>query len=384
MKANHWLILFIMLGGCKDKYNAPVHIPASGYLVVEGFINAGNGSTDFMLTRATGLDSPYVRPEPGALVSVESASGDSYPLTETGGGKYSIDRLAVDFSQQYRVRIKTTDGKEYLSDLSSPKITPPIDSISWKPADGGVWIYVTTHDPSNNSRYYQWTYEETWEYASAFISSLEYAGGGVFTYRPDAHQIHICYIGDISTSISIGSTAKLSDDVMYEYPLTFVPYAATNKLERKYSILVKQYVITKEWYEWKQKVKKNTEELGSIFDAQPSDISGNMHCVTNPGETVIGYVGCSSETEKRIFISRSELPQTYVFTGYEECIPDTIKNQEPDIDLYFGGGLTQPITPVLSPGSAGPPAIIAYLGSSNFCVDCRLRGGVLQKPDFWQ
>jgi hypothetical protein len=381
MKIMRWLMLFVLLGSCKDKYTAPVHIPASGYLVVEGFINAGSGSTDFTLTRATGLDSPYVLPEAGASVSVESGDGSQYPLTEKGNGSYSIDQLPLDLNQQYRVRIKTTDGKEYLSDLTSVKITPPVDSVSWKAEDGGVRIFVTTHDPANNSRYYQWNYVETWEYASAFVSTLEYLGGGLFGDRPDLDQVHVCYISDLSTSISIGSTAKLNDDLMFEYPLTFVPYLTSNKLSRKYSILVKQHALTKEWYEWKEKVKKNTEQLGSIFDAQPSDISGNIHCVSNPGEPVIGYVGCTSETEKRIFIRRSELPPIVVHTGYEQCVPDTIPNAEPDIMNYFESGVNLPIMPVYS--SRGP-GIIGYTGASGYCVDCREQGGVTAKPDFWQ
>lgn len=113
MKKTRWLMLCMVLGGCKDKYSAPVHIPASGYLVVEGFINTGNGSTDFTLTRATGLDSPYVLPEYGAQVAVESENGDQYALTEQGNGKYSLGQLTLDFNRQYRVRIKTGDGKEY-------------------------------------------------------------------------------------------------------------------------------------------------------------------------------------------------------------------------------------------------------------------------------
>ena len=376
MKKIYCFILLTLLGSCKDKYNAPVHVPAAGYLVVEGFINAGNGSTDFTLSRTTGLDSPYVRPEPGALITVESESGDSYPLTEQGNGAYSISQVAVDFNRQYRVRIRTANGGEYLSDLCSPKFTPPIDSISWKPVNGGVWIYVTTHDPADASRFYQWKYDETWEYGSAYISSIEYSGSGQFTPRPDADMIHICYMSNVSTAISVGSTEKLTDDVMYEFPLVFLPYATSNKLERKYSILVKQYVLNKEWYEWKEKLKKNTEELGSIFDPQPSDLSGNFHCISNPGETVIGYTGCSSETEKRIFISRSEIPPTYVFTGYEDCTVDTVKQNFSD---YFDNSGHLPISPYYLNGF---PA--GYLASSTFCVDCRVMGGVLNKPPFWQ
>jgi hypothetical protein len=371
--------MLLLLGNCKEKYTAPVHIPASGYLVVEGFINVGNGSTDFTLTRATGLDSPVVIPEYGAVMEVQSDNGASYPLIEQGNGKYSVS-LAADPGRRYRIHIRTADGKEYQSDFSSSKITPPIDSISWKPANDGVWIYVTTHDPTGNSRYYQWTYEETWEYNSAFISSLKYLGGSDFAPRPLSEQLHLCYISDVSNTISIGSSEKLREDLMFEYPLEFIPYAGSDKLRQKYSILVKQRVLTKEWYEWDQKVKKNTEQLGSIFDAQPSDITGNIHCLSDPTEPVIGYAGCSSEAQQRIFINHEELPRVYIYTGYEECVIDTVMNKEPDISAYFEGGFTIPLNALYAPTSPRP---IAYTGSSNYCVDCRLRGGVLTKPDFW-
>ena len=164
---------------------------------------------------------------------------------------------------------------------------------------------------------------------------------------------------------------------MYEYPLVFVPYATSDKLVRKYSILVKQYAMTKDWFEWESILKKNTEQLGSIFDAQPSDISGNIHNIYNPGEKIIGFVGCTSETEKRIFISRSELPQTYIYTGYEDCLPDTVLNN--NVSDYFDSPNVLPISDYYVQGF-----LVGRIGSTQFCVDCRIRGGVVIKPDFWQ
>jgi hypothetical protein len=374
-----WFILLISVVGCREKYNAPVRPSPGGYLVVEGFINAGFGSTDFTLSRTTGLDSPYILPETGAVVAVESSDGNHYPLTDLGNGRYSIPQVNVDPALTYRLHIHTARGSEYLSDTVSPKMAPPVDSLSWKASADGVWIYVTTHDDSDNSRYYQWKFEETWEYNSAFISSLEYAGGGKLVPRPLSEQVYVCYLSSPSSSIAVGSSEKLQRDIIQEFPLLYIPYATTNRLERKYSILVKQYALSKEWYEWEQKVKKNTEELGSIFDAQPSDISGNLHSLSDPSEPVIGYVGCSSETEKRIFIDRTQLPQAYIFTGYEDCEQDTLPNDVKDIEDAFDNGLAIPLSGIYHNGF-----LVAITAGSTFCVDCRIMGGVLTRPDFWQ
>ncbi|HVY76539.1 MAG TPA: DUF4249 domain-containing protein [Puia sp.] len=379
-----WIPVLLIIGSCKDKYNAPVHNPPTGYLVVEGFINIGGDSTKFTLSRTTGLDSPYIIPENGATISIQASGGSDYPLTELGSGRYALGPWNVDMQQQYRISIKTVNGKEYQSDFSIPKLTPPIDSISWKPASNGsaVNIYVTTHDATNNSVYYQWSYREDWEYTSQYISTLIYAGNDSFVYRPDSMQYHVCYQHDSSTDIIIGSTAKLAQDLMFEFPLELIPYGTTDKLVKEYSIQVTQKVLTKEWYEWNQKVQKNTEQVGSIFDAQPSDITGNIHSLSDASEPVIGYVGCSSETRQRMFISRGELPPGYIYTGYEYCIVDTVKplpGPRDNIDQTFSSGNVVPLAPLYSDTGV----LIGYTGAENSCVDCRLHGGVLTKPDFW-
>ena len=73
-----------------------------------------------------------------------------------------------------------------------------------------------------------------------------------------------------------------------------------------YSINVKQYALSHEAYLFFEKIKKNTEQLGSIFDPQPSELQGNIHCITNPAETVVGYVDISEEKVQRNFYQEYE------------------------------------------------------------------------------
>ena len=49
-------------------------------------------------------------------------------------------------------------------------------------------------------------------------------------------------------------------------------------------------------------LKENTEQLRCIFDALPSDIPGNLHCITNPPESVMRYVRVSTVSSKTVFI----------------------------------------------------------------------------------
>jgi hypothetical protein len=382
MKLKTWFLLLIIFGACKDKYMPNIKYPATGFLVVEGYINSGKDSTMIYLSRTSGLDSIQIFSESGAQVEVQSEQGASYPLSEQKGGRYAVDQLPIDPAQKYRLHIKTSNGKEYLSDLSEVKISPPIDSINWKTGTDLVTIYVSTHDDLKKSVYYQWSFEETWQYSSPYISNYIFDPQDPkrdslnLVPRLDAVVYNTCWLNNQSANINIGSSASLNADVIHEFPLQTISYDGSNRLVNRYSILVKQTVLSKDGYEWKQKLKKNTEELGSIFDAQPSETGGNVHCITDPTEQVIGFIGCSSQTERRIFINRYELPNVFVLTGFENCSVDSVDVKK--IRDIFSSGYEWVID-LIYKGNR----ITGVTGAPSGCIDCRVKGGVNIKPSFW-
>jgi Domain of unknown function (DUF4249) len=377
MKVKAWFLILILFLACKDKYMPHINSPASGILVVEGFINTGNGPTNILLTRVAPLNDISTIPEPGAQVEVESEQGARFGLSETGGGNYSINQIPIDSTQRYRIHIRTSDGKDYLSALTEVKITPPIDSVGFDTASDHLTIYVSTHDNRNESVYYQWYYQETWKYFAYAFSNYAYTPAGI-TNRDfeDADTLYNCWISNQSTELLLFSTENLSSDVVYKYPLQTISYFTTNRLRDRYSILVKQIVLTKDWYEWKQLLQKNTEQLGSIFDAQPSQTGGNIVCTTDTAARVIGFVGCTSEIDKRIFISRAQIPDVSVYTGYGDCAADTVK---PGSYSLFADGSQLPIAQAIVP----PGIVVGYMGAPRDCMICSLHGGTSVKPDFW-
>ena len=379
MKWRLWIFVLMVLGACKDKYVVNVPVPPSGFLVVEGFINI-NGVTDIMMSRASSLDSPKLIPEPGAQLEVQSLNGDIYPLSEQAGGHYTIDSLSGIPDQQYRLHIRTSNGKEYLSDLTDVKITPPIDSLNWIANPDEVSIYVSTHDNNSQSGYYQWQFEETWKYTAKYNSDIEYRDGNMID-RPDSDRYFTCWRTGFSTTIAIANTEKLNSNVIYQFPLTQVSYFTSDKLIDRYSILVKQVALTKDWYEFNLKMRKNTEQLGTIFDAQPSETNGNIHCLTNPSESVIGFIGTTTQTVKRIFIDRLQIPlQTMVFSGYEACQEYTVGLDPKDLyDKFNNPAFYTPTRRYYYGGF-----LVGYYYAGPECVDCRLKGGTTTMPPFWQ
>lgn len=394
---NVFIIIFLILilaESCKKPYAPTIIATNNNYLVVEGFVNSGSDSTLFRLSRTIKLsDKSTPKPELNALITVESDQNNSYSLQEAGNGVYSSAPLNLPASAKYRVRIKTLDGKEYLSDYTEAKTTPDIDSVSYKVQDNGIQFYVTSHDPQNKTRYYRWDFDETWKYISLYRSFYKLGSDGYPTFRVAYNaddNIYECYKTDQSHQVLLGSSAKLGQDVISMQPIDFID-ASSGKISFGYSVLLRQYALTAEGFAYWQNVKKNTEQLGSIFDAQPSTLQGNIHCTTDPKEPVIGYISTSSFTSKRIFIDHYNIslftPSYLAPPSQDECVAgyipiDPIDSYQNRLNNTFGRGDTVLINAVQPRGA---PAIIGYTYAAKECVDCRAKTpfGTNKIPSYW-
>ena len=381
------LTIIIMTIGCKKPYNPPAITAPGSYLVVEGIINAGADSTFIKLSRTVNLSAATtVNPETGATVAVEGNDNNSYPLTETSTGNYAVAALNLNNAIQYRLSIKTANNQQYLSDFVPIQITPPIDSIGFTVQASGIQVYVNTHDPNNNTHYYRWDYSESWQFHALYES--EYiTNGQAIVPRTISQYNYSCFGHDTSSSITLGSSARLKQDVIYQAPIIEIP-STSEKIETKYSILLRQYALTGDAYNFWTNLKKNTEQLGSIFDAQPSNINGNIHNVTNPSEAVIGYISACTTQSKRVFITSGQLPHSFNPAYPYSCKLDSNYYSQP---LSGINQVLQNLIPIGSPaipvsaffGTPPAPSPIGFMSSSIECVDCTIRGTMVQPP-FWK
>ncbi|HTE25628.1 DUF4249 domain-containing protein [Flavitalea sp.] len=376
MKKLFNVFLALLALSCKDSYDLPVNIPATGYLVVDGTINSGQGATYINLSKTVRLvDSFNVNYVTNAIVTVEGEDNSKFTLAHKSNGQYINNQLNLNRAIKYRLRIRS-DNKEYLSSYIPVKQSPAIDSVNWEKTDNGVDIYVDAKGNSNTSGYYRWDYDEDWEFTSSYAPTLRYNTTPLaeYIYRDQSADLtkYVCYQAARSTTIEILSTARLSRDTTH-YRVTTVPMASW-KLSVLYSILVRQYSISKEGFEYLSRMKKNTEQTGSIFDAQPSELKGNITCSTNPAEPVIGFVEISEMYSKRIFIKNSQVTPW----GYTQgCTLMSLRNNP---DSIRGAGYPTPVIPEETSPLTG---VITRLYTTDIsCIDCTLRG-TLTKPSFW-
>jgi hypothetical protein len=367
MKKGLFFCLLIGSLGCKQSYNPPVVSSPNTYLVVQGFINNGPDSTYFTLSHTYALsDTALPVPELHAQIAVQGKDNSSYMLTEIGNGIYGAPLAGLNSAVQYRLDIHTSGGKEYASDYVAMKVSPPIDSVSWTQNEAGVIIYDNTHDPSGNSRYYRWDYQETWEFNSAYFATAAFFNGS-FVDVPDT--FFTCWQSAPSTNIILATSSKLAQDQIQMAPLETIPRGDW-RLSVLYSILVKQYVLTPDAYAWWQLLQKNTEQIGSIFGVEPSTTGGNIHNVADSTELVIGYVSGGTLAKQRIFISDA---QVYPWGYRSDC---TEFSTTPDSVAYFIGQGNYLINEFMV-GQA-----TRYNMSFGSCVNCTLIG-TNHPPSFW-
>jgi hypothetical protein len=376
-------ISFLFCLSCRKSYDPPAIKANNHFLAVDGFIQTGNNaSSTFIINRSLNLNDTIPNiPELDAQVFIQGSDGSSYALHDTAGnGIYVSSPLNLDTTHQYQLSITSSDGTKYLSDFVSAKAAPPIDSVTWELVNDPVTlsqavnVYVNSHDVTNNTRYYRWDYLETYKHVSVFDTPWGEADGLIYPL-PVGYSTSNCWSTSLSGNIVVGTSITLSQDVISH--IQVASYAQNDpKMDIGNSILVRQYPLTLDAYNYWLTVQKNSQSLGGLFDLQPSQITGNLHCTTNPKNPALGYISASSVQEKRIYISNKSLPGWKSNPIYS-CPTNAVLQDQLNLLIY-----NYPDT-AYGPYHFEGDLITYLIVAPKSCMDCRYQGGVNIKPSFW-
>jgi hypothetical protein len=338
-------------------------------LVVQGFITDQNETDTIKLSRSLPLGlKKDARPVKGCFVTISDDKGTTVSLSEISAGTYiTPESFRAIVGNTYTLHINANQAFNNYNYESAPmkmKAVPPIDSIYYEKtviekADGyfkgvdGCQIYLDTHDPLNNCRFYRWDFSETWVLRLLF---------------PVVNMT--CWISDKSNSINIKSTIAFDEDRVAKHPVNYITNV-TDRLQRKYSINVNQYSLNQDEYQYWEKIQNISDQVGGLYDLIPSSVQGNMSCIEDPGQKVLGYFSVSAKSSKRIFIKDSF---EGIIDRYNNCVLDTIPYIDPP-------GLGVTVWIINDSRFALPP--FRVLTDKKGCADCTVRGTNI-KPSYWQ
>jgi hypothetical protein len=299
------LILLVLVISCVDPFEIKNN-GSSGMLVVEGVISDQNKNHQVLLSRASPLDRRKVIPEEGATVTISNDKGEIVSLSEVSPGTYQTPAYSAAPGNSYTLNIKTADGRAYASHAVPFTDGPEIGDVYAKYINNGIedekgiQVFVDTEDPTGKAHYYRWNYVETYEVHAPFPSNWIWVGNNSVEFRYEG--LDTCYVTDTLRNILLRSTQNLEQDKISAQPIRFLPayfYAS----RYRYSILVEQFILSDESYQYWENQRTVSEKQGSLSDIQPGSITGNVVSLTDENEVVLGYFDAGKVSEKRIFFN---------------------------------------------------------------------------------
>lgn len=368
------------LFGCISPYEPEEVESIDGLLVVEGIIQPSGTLVRLSRTQKLVDEGPVTGVESAAIKVLDrtgTVMGEADPFQigdSVVAGTYIISKeMPLKRDSEYALHIRLGE-KEYKSEYVSLIQTPEIDKIEWvrNQNDGKIEIQVSTHDPENRINYFKWEYEEDWEIRSQYFAEFKWNPVTKQTTRlsPDGDNLYYCWVTRRSNRLLLGNTEKLSESAIRNQTISSINRGDA-RLSLLYSILVRQYGLDKNAYDYFNNLKNNVENSGDLFAPQPSEMKGNITCLTHPEEPVIGYVCASQPTVSRLFIELQEVPDMAPLPF--DC-GDEVFYREQELGVAYLYDLA-----IRSYDWTNQ----LYSCMSRRCVDCTANGGTKMKPVFW-
>ncbi|MFH0841652.1 MAG: DUF4249 domain-containing protein [Bacteroidota bacterium] len=364
-------MFFLIITGCVTQF-IPETDEQESSLVVEGLITDQPGIYTVKLAKSVPLAANISKEMlTGCTVIISDNLNNQVRLAETSPGVYTTreNEFRGQTGRIYRLQIETNSpellNKTYESLPMEMNPVPVIDTIYYKKLDtetddeGKVLkqacqVYLNTFDKSGSCEFYRWDFSETWMFR-----------------LPYDVQNQICWITKPSRSILIKTTSVLSENRIEKMPVNYIT-GETDRLSEKYSININQYSLNEDEFNYWERLRNVSENVGGLYDITPVSIPGNIYCNEDPYEQVLGYFSVSAVSSKRLFIKDGFEGVAHL---YGECPADTIYGDE----AIPGLGETTWI--IINSSFSRPP----FKVTTNYerCADCTISGTNVE-PLFWR
>ncbi|MBN2610886.1 MAG: DUF4249 domain-containing protein [Bacteroidales bacterium] len=382
----YWLPV-ALLTGCIEPFNPDIE-ESKELLVISGKITNLEGYHYLEISWSTSYDNPVIVREKNCSVSVYDDKGNVFQYQEYLPGFYRCwfaqEYLSV--GNRFRVEVVTKEGKTYASGFDEMKPCPGIENITYEAKTiesddpfmncvNGIQLYIYTEASEDDVTNLKWEIDETWEYHASYLISDYFDGTINFMEGMMSDSLFVCFKNGRVKDMMTMSTRNYASNKINKGPLTFV---ADNKekLQIKYSALVRQFSLSDSAFEFWNKMQQNLQDAGGLYDAQPIRIIGNIRCVSDPEERVLGYFWATEIKEKRFFFRNTgEIP----FDFYK-CQPYDYTPEQLEEHLRTFTEDEYPIYLINESGLAEGPWDL----TDQECFDCTKGGGTLERPEFWQ
>ena len=375
-------VLIILVHSCVESYDFETR-DFESVLIVEGTVTDQLEHQKIRLSRSYQLDLDTIRYEGGATLRVIAGNGEVYNFLEDSLGIYSseIEFQAIP-NEDYYLEILTQEGEEYVSEQERIIGNAEIESLSLEKItvneNEGVAVFVKAALNDNESGYLRYTYEETSKIVSPYVANerLVLDDNGGVKLDSLTYEREICYKTENSSESILVNTDLSSRSIRTS--VRFID-KLNEKIYFRYSILVKQFMIGKDAYDFYETLQE-VSSLSNIFSQnQPGFVYGNIKSISNSNNRVLGYFQVATVSSKRIFFN---------YTDFFSI--DDRPNLQNRCNLYIP--FEYELRDIVEDGNyeylrETPPEY--WLGGRYYevvniaCIDCNVRGTNV-KPEFWE
>lgn len=304
-------LVFLALASCLRSIEIPVEING-GRIVVSGQISTLQDQSFITLGITSDSTASVSRPLNGASIFLFEDNGKSFRYVETTWGTYTLIGAGGKVGHTYHIEIELSNGKRYKSTPEKMPEPSVLDSVSYEVVTEKVIdfegvatskafykIYANSTSITKNS-YVKWNVTEDYLLTPTYfppppnVPPYPAPPNCYIAQRVDAQRISL-----FDWTKSSFNSLKKQLIATREVDWTF--------LEKHY-FTTYQSTLTKDAYEYWRKGNILANQVGSIFDTPPAELTGNLVAISDPYEKVWGFFHAVNQTFQRKAFYESDLP----------------------------------------------------------------------------
>ncbi len=297
------IILVSFFTGCQDNYYPDGLDSSEEILVIDGMLTDCDSLVTVTVYNAEAFGVDSYEAIGDATVWLLDNSGNEYLFNiQPQEGYYMLEMtdIVLNDSSKYFIRVETSDG--YIFE-STPQIFPEKVEITSVSAEIGEEEEQSKND---NGDVISATYEGLDVSISVESSDtskfyVHYADSAVYQSNYASYYIAIGALSTIpvvASSIDLDGVQKINN-----YNIGFLKYTNDSDVPAVYDdwiLMLKEYSLNEECYNYYEKIINQVSAQDKIFDPVPTQITGNMECVTDSSVTALGFFEVSRLTKKYV------------------------------------------------------------------------------------
>ncbi len=306
-----FLSIMIILTNCIEQIE--VFTESTPALVIDGVITNEPGPQRVKLSITTAYNAvPDYREIEGANVAILDDLGHSEPLSYAGNGIYATSKsFSGVVGRSYQLKVTLKSGKQYESTVETLKEAPPINNLYYKEKGTGLAYSVDFTDDAEETNFYRWRYNAVYEVIAPKSADLvnnpppgliQLPPASCFSGpKPNPAKVWKCWVSESDMQyLNVEEDRFFNGRSLTQHPITTMELSL--KYDRGYLFNVKLYNLSKDAYDYWKALEGQIGNNGTIFETANYQILGNVSCISDEKEIVLGYFGASGVSTASVMV----------------------------------------------------------------------------------